>query len=68
MKRIYLINQNFKKDIKDKEYKNVNEFYKSMGFENIREYLKCYLETDILLLSDIFENFRNLIFEKFGLD
>ena len=56
------------KDITDEEYKNIKEFYKQMKFKNIREYLKCYLETDILLLSDVFENFRNLIFEKFGLD
>ena len=56
------------KDISDMEYKNVKLFYKNMKFENIREYLICYLQTDILLLSDVFENFRNLIFEKFGLD
>ena len=35
------------KDITDKEYKNVNEFYKNMRFKSIREYLQCYLETDI---------------------
>ena len=56
------------KDILDEEYKNVKEFYKQMKFKNIREYLTCYLETDILLLSDVFENFRNMIFEKFSLD
>ena len=55
------------KHISDEEYKNVKEFYKQMKFKNIREYLSCYLETDILLLSDVFENFRNMIFEKFSL-
>ena len=56
------------KHISDEEYKNVKEFYKQMKFKNIREYLTCYLETDILLLSAVFENLRNIIFEKFGLD
>ena len=56
------------KHISDEEYKNVKEFYKQMKFKNVREYLTCYLETDILLLSDVFENFRNMIFEKFSLD
>ena len=37
------------KDIKDIEYKNIKEFYKNMRFKKIREYLQCYLETDILL-------------------
>ena len=56
------------KHISDKEYENVKLFYKKMQFKNIREYLTCYLQTDILLLNDVFQNFRNLIFEKFGLD
>ena len=56
------------KKITNKEYDLVQEFYKNMGFKNIREYLICYLQTDILLLNDVFENFRNMIFEKFQLD
>ena len=56
------------KHISDEEYKNVKEFYKQMKFKNIREYLTCYLQTDILLLSDVFENVRNMIFDKYQLD
>ena len=55
-------------EIKDDEYKNVKLFYKKMKFKNLREYLKCYLISDITLLADIFNNFRKMIFNEFELD
>ena len=39
-----------------------------MEFKNIREYLECYLKSDITLLADIFNNFRKIIFDNLGLD
>ena len=56
------------KDINVEEYKEVKNFYKNMGFKNIREYLTCYLKSDITLLCDVFNNFRKLIFDNLGLD
>ena len=56
------------KDIDDKDYKKVKNFYKNMEFKNIREYLECYLISDITLLADIFNNFRKIIFDNLGLD
>ena len=56
------------KDIDDKEYKIVKEFYKNMEFKNIRKYLECYLKSDITLLADVFNNFRKIIFDNLGLD
>ena len=55
-------------DITDKEYKKVKEFYENMKFKNIKEYLKCYLKSDITLLADVFNNFRKIIFDNLGLD
>ena len=55
-------------DITDKEYKKVKEFYENMEFRNLREYLECYLISDITLLADIFNNFRKIIFDNLGLD
>ena len=37
------------KDITDKEYKLVKKFYENMKFKNLREYLECYLISDITL-------------------
>ena len=56
------------KDISDEEYNNVQSFYKKMKFKNLREYLECYLTSDITLLADVFNNFRKIIFEQFELD
>ena len=55
-------------DITDKEYKKVKEFYENIKFRNIREYLECYLKSDITLLADVFNNFRKIIFDNLGLD
>ena len=49
-------------EIKNKEYKNVKLFYKNMKFKNLKEYLECYLISDITLLADIFNNFGKIIF------
>ena len=39
-----------------------------MGFKNLRQYLECYLTSDITLLADVFNNFRKIIFDNFELD
>ena len=55
-------------EITNEEYTNVKLFYKKMKFKNLREYLECYLTSDITLLADIFNNFRKMIFNEFKLD
>ena len=39
-----------------------------MKFKNLREYLECYLISDITLLVDVSNNFRKIIFNNLGLD
>ena len=56
------------KKITNEEYKNVLKFYKRMKFKNLGQYLKCYLIIDILLLNDVFHNFRQMIYDKFQID
>ena len=55
-------------EITKDEYKKVQNFYKNMKFKNLKEYLECYLKSDITLLADIFNNFRQMIFNEFELD
>ena len=52
------------KKITKKQYKEVKLFYEKMKFKNLREYLECYLTSDIIN----FNNFRKMIFDKFELD
>ena len=56
------------KNISDEEYNEVQLFYKNMQFKNLKEYLECYLTSHITLLTDIFTNIRNIIFDQFQLD
>ena len=39
-----------------------------MKFKNLREYLECYLTSDITLLAENFNQFRKMIFDQFELD
>ena len=64
----HFYNQLTMEEIKDDEYENLKIFYKKMKFKNLRKYLECYLISDITLLSDIFNNFRKMIFDEFELD
>ena len=54
--------------ISDKDYYTVEKIYKDMKFKNLKEYLQCYLKSDICLLADVFLNFRNIIFDNYELD
>ena len=56
------------KKITKKQYKEVKLFYEKMEFKNSREYLECYLTSDITLLADNFNQFRKMIFDQFELD
>ena len=56
------------KKITKKQYKEVKLFYEKMKFKNLREYLECYLTSDITLLADNFNQFRKMISDQFELD
>ena len=56
------------KKISDEKYNNVQSFYTKMKFKNLREYLECYLKSDITLLADNFNNFRKTMFDEFQFD
>ena len=55
-------------NISEKDYNKTLEIYKILNCKNIKEYLDIYLKLDICLQADIFNIFRNTIWNKFEID
>ena len=55
-------------NISKKEYDKTLEIYKKLGCKNIKDYLEIYMKLDIRLQSDIFNVFRNTVWDKFEID
>jgi hypothetical protein len=54
--------------ITDDEYKFALDVWNAFNVKTMGEYADLYLKTDILLLADVFENFRNSCLDVYGLD
>ncbi|KAL9963725.1 hypothetical protein ACROYT_G027259 [Oculina patagonica] len=54
--------------ITDEEYEHANSVWKTFKCENLGDYHNLYVKTDVTLLADVFENFRNICKEKYELD
>ena len=46
------------KDITDVDYAHVKSVCKDFEIKNLGEYYDLYVQTDTVLLADVFENFR----------
>ena len=55
-------------DITDVDYRHAKRVYKEFNNKNIGDYHNLYVQSDTLLLSDLFENFRNKCIEIYKLD
>ena len=55
-------------NIKDDEYERAQHIWKHFNIQNLGQYHDLYLQTDVLLLTDVFENFRNKCLEDYNLD
>lgn len=51
-----------KSNISDEGYNGAQGIWKHFGIRNLGEHHDFYLQTDVLLLTDVFENFRDLCF------
>ena len=54
--------------ITEKNYKHVLNVWNTFKMKTFKDYHKLYNETDVLLLADVFENFRDLCLKIYGLD
>ena len=56
------------KGINDNNYNHVLEVWKTLKIKSLKEYHEVYNKTDVLLLADVFEKFRDLCLKNYGLD
>ena len=56
------------KDITNDDYNKAKQIWKHFDIQNMGEYHDLYLKTDVLLLTDVLENFRDMCLSYYGLD
>ena len=55
-------------DITDADYAHAKRVCKDFEIKNLGEYHDLYVQSDTLLLADVFENFRNMCLKIYELD
>ena len=56
------------KGINNYNYNHVLNVWKTWKMKTFKEYLELYNISDVLLLADVFENFRDICLKNYGLD
>jgi hypothetical protein len=54
--------------ITDADYQHAQRVWEAFGCKTFGDYHDIYLRTDVLLLADVFETFRNTSMKHYGLD
>ena len=57
-----------KQHITEEDYEFVKKLWKTFRLKNLGELHDLYMETDTLLLADVFQNYRQVIMKNYGLD
>ena len=52
----------------DGDYEHACRVWREFGIRNIGQYHNLYLRTDVVLLANVFESFRRICLENYGLD
>ena len=54
--------------ISDDDYEHTKKVWEEFDIRNLGEYHNLYLKTDVILLSNVFEKFRDVCLGNYGLD
>ena len=52
-------------DISEIDYKHGTNVFKKFNIKNLGEYHNLHIQSDTLLLADVFESFRNLCIKTY---
>ena len=55
-------------DIRDVDHRHAKRVFKNLSNKNLSDYHDLYVQSDTLLLADVFENFRNMSIKVYELD
>ena len=55
-------------EVSETDYEHAHKVWREFGINNMGEYHDLYLKTDVILLANVFEAFRNVCLNNFGLD
>ena len=55
-------------NVDDIDYRHGNNVFKRFKLKKLGEYHDLYIQSDTLLLADVFENFRNMCLKVYELD
>ena len=58
----------YDKHVSEEKYKYAEGVWETLKCNTMKDYHNHYLITDILLLANVFENFRKMSLETYGLD
>ena len=55
-------------NIEDIDYRHGNNVFNKIKLNNLGDYYDLYVQSDTLLLADVFENFRDMCLKEYELD